>query len=60
MLTECTDEFLRQIAGIIGSESAASRALEERDRRREAGEDAVILWDRDSGRLLVGPRQEAA
>ncbi len=51
-----TDEFLRTVAGIIGSSSAAERALAERDRRVAAGEDACVLWDRDHGVLLVGPR----
>lgn len=50
-----TDEFLCQIAYVMGAESAANAALLERDRRRAAGEAACIFWDRDSGVLRVGP-----
>ena len=53
-----SDEFLRMVAGIIGSSSAAERALAERDRRVAAGEDACVLWVRDKGLLLVGPRPQ--
>ena len=56
---EADDDHLRRVAQIIGSSSAAEAALNERDRRRDLGEDAVVLWDRDKGHLLVGPRTEA-
>ena len=55
---EMEDEHLMAIARIMGSASAASRAIAERDRRRASGESAVVLWDRDNGRLLVGPPVE--
>lgn len=53
-----SDNMLRSIARIIGHGSAAAAALAERDRRVAAGEDAVVLWDRDRGVLWVGPRVE--
>lgn len=52
---EMSDDTLMQVARILGSSSAASHAIEERDRRRALGENVVVLWDRDSGVLLVGP-----
>lgn len=52
---EVDDEFLLQCAHILGDQSAASRAIAERDRRRALGEEVVILWYRDRGMLLVGP-----
>lgn len=55
-LVECSDDFLISIAHILGSSSAASKAIAERDRRRAAGEDAVVLWDDRSRILFVGPR----
>ncbi|MDB5531582.1 MAG: hypothetical protein JWR51_4685 [Devosia sp.] len=58
-VTEADDEFLKRIAHILGSETAASRAMAERDRRKAAGEDAVIYWNRDNGSLIVGPRLPA-
>ena len=51
-----SDDFLMKTADILGASSAASRALAERDRRRKAGEDVIVLWDRDRGILFVGPR----
>lgn len=57
---EASDDFLKRTADILGCSSAAAQALAERDRRRAAGEDAVVLWDRDSGVLLVGPRPDPA
>jgi hypothetical protein len=56
---EVTDDFLKSVADILGCASAAAQALAERDRRRDAGEDAVVLWERDRGILFVGPRPEA-
>lgn len=53
-----TDEFLLQIAGIFGAQSAAHKAMAERDRRRLAGEDVHVFWDRDTWVLLVGPMPE--
>lgn len=58
-IEEASDDFLKSVAGIVGCSSAAAQALAERDRLRAAGEDAVVLWDRDRGVLLVGPRPEA-
>lgn len=58
-VTEADDEFLKQVAHILGQETAASRAMAERDRRKAAGEDAVIYWNRDKGSLIVGPRLSA-
>ena len=55
-LTECSVEHLMRIAHIIGDLSAAKLALEDRDRRRAAGEDAVIYLDNANRRFLVGPR----
>ncbi|MDQ0506008.1 hypothetical protein QOZ94_002812 [Xanthobacter agilis] len=57
-MQEMSDDSLRSIARIIGSNSAAERALAERDRRRTAGEDAVVFWDSERGVLWVGPRVE--
>lgn len=57
-LVECTDEFLKQVAHILGSQAAAAHALAERDRRRAGGEDAMVYWSRDRGVLFVGPRIE--
>lgn len=51
------EAFVRRVAHIIGPNSAAAKAIEERDRRRAAGEDAVIL--QGDGCLLVGPRPNA-
>lgn len=51
-----SDDFLKAVARIIGSSSAAERALVERERRIAAGEDVCVLWDVDRGILLVGPR----
>jgi len=59
MLEQAEEGFLRRVAKILGCSSAAAQALAERDRRRAAGEDAVVLWDRDRGAFLVGPRPEA-
>lgn len=53
---EISDKELLTIADILGSSSAASKAIAERDRRNAAGEDTAVLWDRDNGILLVGPR----
>lgn len=55
VVTEVEDDFLLQVARIMGSSSAAEAALKERDRRRNLGEDAVIYWNRDRGILFVGP-----
>lgn len=55
-LTECSDEYLMRIAHIIGDQSAAQQAIEDRDRRRAAGEDAAIYLDNVNRRFLVGPR----
>jgi hypothetical protein len=55
---EVTDDFLRRVAHIMGSSSAAERALADRDRRRGLGENVVILWDSARGVLLVGPPVE--
>lgn len=54
-LVECTDDFLMAVARILGSSSAASQAIAERDRRRALGKDAVVLWDERRGILFVGP-----
>jgi hypothetical protein len=51
-----SDEFLLECAWVIGSQSAAAAAIAERDKRRKAGEDAIVFWDRDKGMLIVGPR----
>jgi hypothetical protein len=60
-----TDEFFaqqeeaaRRIAYIVGVTSAARAALENMEKRRALGEDAVI-W-RDGKKWVVGPRQAAA
>ena len=52
------EDAARRIAHIVGVTSAARSALAELDRRREAGEDAVI-W-RDGKRWIVGPLPSAA
>jgi hypothetical protein len=56
---EMNDDFLMKVAGILGSSSAAARAIAERDRRVALGEDVCVLWDRDRGLLLVGPNPNA-
>ncbi len=55
---EISDKTLQAITNIMGpgANSAAASAIAERDRRRAAGEDAVVLWDRNTGVLWVGPR----
>jgi nitrogenase molybdenum-iron protein alpha/beta subunit len=53
---EADDDFLRRVAEILGNSSAAAKAIAERERRRNLGEDAVIYWVRDKGVIYVGPR----
>lgn len=59
VVQEMSDDTLMQVAHILGASSAASRAIEERDRRRALGENVVVLWNSDRGVLLVGPRVSA-
>lgn len=61
MLEQAEEGFLRRVAKILGCSSAAAQALAERDRRRAAGEDAVVLWDRDrGGAFLSAPGRKPA
>jgi len=55
---EISDEMLRAIVDIMGhgAQLAALLAVSERDRRRAAGEDAVVLWNCKTSMYLVGPR----
>lgn len=48
-------ETLERMAYILGPNSAARRALEDYTKRREQGEDVVILHARAPAMLLVGP-----
>lgn len=52
------EELARKSAHILGSSSAAARALEELDRRRAAGEAVEIFNYRKS--WIVGPPLEVA
>lgn len=55
----CNEESQAAMAvRILGGATAAKAALDELNKRRAHGEDAVI-W-KDSGRWFVGPRPDAA
>lgn len=49
-----SDEAAARVAHILGDQSAMTKAIADRDRRRESGEDAVILMRGQT--ILVGPR----
>jgi len=48
------ENVVRQSARILGNQSASARAIEDLEKRRTAGEDAVIYEHNNT--LLVGPR----
>jgi hypothetical protein len=50
---------VERIAHISGASSAARRALADLKKRRQAGEDAHIFWDRRAGSFIVGPMPSA-
>lgn len=49
------DVFLLEAAAALGSRRIAEVAIAERDRRRALGDDVVVLWNRDTGKLSIGP-----
>lgn len=57
-LIEVADETARQVARILGPQSAAAMALADVERRRAGGEDACIYerHTRNGNSYVVGPR----
>ena len=50
------DAFLLAAASALNCRDVAERAIAERDRRRQLGEEAVILWDTEKGVLSIAQK----